>query len=135
MAFFFNYFGFKVTIVTIVLFCYLGYAGYSGTSLLPNAYLAAYNSVLTVVLPIFYAVYEQDINIDMYRPVGNYLPIMYRDYKKLQLFSYWRFFLWTAVAIVYGVWLFFTTLYVLDSTTATDNLGRIPDQFSVAVNL
>lgn len=57
MAFFFNYYGFKVTLVTIILFCYLAYAGYSGTSLLPNAFLAAYNSVLTVVLPIGYAVY------------------------------------------------------------------------------
>ena len=57
MAFFFNYYGFKVTILTIILFCYLAYAGFTGTSLLPNAYLAGYNSVLTVVLPISYAVY------------------------------------------------------------------------------
>ena len=66
MAFFFNYYGFKVTLITMVLFCYLAYAGFSGTSLLPNAYLAAYNSVLTVVLPIGYAVYEHDISADLY---------------------------------------------------------------------
>ena len=66
MAYFFNYFGFKVTIITIILFGYLAYCGESGTSLLPNAYLAAYNSVLTVVLPIMFAVYDQDINVDMY---------------------------------------------------------------------
>jgi hypothetical protein len=71
----------------------------------------------------------------MYSPVSNYLPVMYRDYKKLQLFSYWRFFLWTILAIIYGVFIFFTSLYVLDSTTGTDNNGRIPDQFSLAVNL
>ena len=71
----------------------------------------------------------------MYSPASNYLPVMYRDYKKLQLFSYWRFFLWTILAIIYAVFIFFTSLYVLDSTTGTDNNGRIPDQFSLAVNL
>ena len=135
MAFFFNYYGFKVTVLAIVLFCYLAYAGESGTSLLPNGYLAAYNSALTVVLPIAYAVYDQDINVDLYPPVAGYMPIMYKDLKLLQLFSYWRFTLWTAAGIVYAVWLFFTTLYVLDSTRATDNHGRIPDHDSVAMNI
>lgn len=135
MAFFFNYYGFKVTILTIILFCYLAYAGFTGTSLLPNAYLAAYNSVLTVVLPISYAVYQSDISGDLYGPANHYLPLMYKDSKRLQLFSYWRFTLWTLAGIVYAVWLFFTTYYVLDSRTATDNHGRIPDQMSVAMNI
>lgn len=135
MALFFNYYGFKVTIITFILFCYLAYAGGSGTSLLANAYVAAYNSVLTVVLPITYAVYEQDINVDMYPQIAGYLPTMYRDFKRIQLFSYWRFTLWTLAGIVYAVWIFFTTQYVLDSRIATDNHGRIPDQYSVATNV
>lgn len=60
---------------------------------------------------------------------------MYRDSKKLQLFSYWRFTLWTLAAIIYAVWIYFTTFYVLDSHIATDNHGRIPDQMSIAMNI
>lgn len=135
IAYFFVYYGFKNVLITITMFCFLAYCGWSGSNILSNIYLAAYNSALSVAMTIYYGSWEQDINCDMYPPARPYQPIFYREYKKMGLFSYFRYFLWSFMAVVISVFVFFTTIYALPSDSPLDGSGRVPDRRTISANL
>jgi phospholipid-translocating ATPase len=135
IAYFFVYYSFKNVFITIILFIYLAYCGWSGANILATIYLAAYNSVLSVTMTIYYGVWEQDINSDMYPPVRPMMPLFYKEFKKMGLFSYSRYFLWSMASVVAGTFVFFTTIYGLSSLNSGDNSGRVPDRRAVSSNL
>jgi phospholipid-translocating ATPase len=135
IAYFFVYYGFKNVFITVILFIYLGYCGWSGTNILATVYLAAYNSVLSVSMTIYYGIWEQDINCDRYPPARSMMPIFYKEFKEMGLLSYSRYFLWCLTSIAAATFVFFTTIYGLSSMSPGDNSGRIPNHTSIASSL
>lgn len=135
IAYFFVYFGFKNMLITFVLFYFLAYSGWSGANILSSAYLTCYNSVISVFLTIYYGVLEQDINCDMYSPAYTLMPYFYKEYKRIGLFSYKRYILWSIGAIAASAWIYFTTVYGIGFFGPTDAFGRVADERSLSSSL
>jgi phospholipid-translocating ATPase len=133
--YFFVYYNYKNVFITAILFVYLAYCGWSGANILATLYLTAYNSLLSVSMTLYYGVWEQDINCDMYPPARPMMPIFYREFKKMGLFSYSRYILWSLTGLFSGIFVFFVTIYGLSSLTSGDNSGRVPDRRAIASNL
>lgn len=135
IAYFFVYYGYKNMLITFILFYFLAYCGWSGTNVLSSAYLTCYNSVISVFLTIYYGVLEQDINADMYTPAYPMMPYFYREYRKIELFSYFRYCFWSLGALANSAWIFFLTIYGIGSFASTDSRGRVADMRSMSSNL
>lgn len=114
-----------------MLFIHLAYCGWSGANILSSIFLGAYNSILTVTMTIYYGSWEQDINCDMYPPAKPYQPLFYKEYKRMGLFSYTRYIIWSITAIFAGTFVLFTTIYGYSSLNAADSQGRVPDRRGV----
>ncbi len=50
--------------MTMILFYFMFYCGFSVQQFTTDLYLTSYNSFLSLVLTIYYGVWEQDINAD-----------------------------------------------------------------------
>lgn len=71
----------------------------------------------------------------MYTPAYPIMPYFYKEYKKIQLFSYFRYFLWSMGSIICSVWIYFTTVYGLGLDRPCDSAGRVGDMRSLSSNL
>jgi hypothetical protein len=51
----------------------------------------------------YYSVWAQDINDDFYPDIWRKLPELYKSSKKVDLFSYYRYVLWTIMGVSLAV--------------------------------
>ena len=61
-----------------------------------------------MIILVYFSVFEQDINSDTYQPAYKKLPIFYQEFKKMDLFSYKRYLLWTIMGIILSLLINFT---------------------------
>ncbi len=78
LAYFFAYYGWKNLIMTLLLYFFMIDSAFSAFTGLSEPFIAVYNVVIGLVLVVYYAVFEQDINDDQYRPAYDLLPVFYK---------------------------------------------------------
>jgi hypothetical protein len=71
-----------------------------------------------------YAVWEQDINDDVYPDVKEKLPLLYKNFKTTDLFSYKRYLIWSLMGVTIAVVLdYFINLTVAEVNTIVNASG------------
>jgi hypothetical protein len=63
----------------------------------------------------------------MYPPAYPMQPQFYKFYRNAGLFSYFRYIVWSAMAIGTSAWIYFVTIYGLSSYNALEASGRVSD--------
>lgn len=70
---------------------------------------------------------EQDINDDLEPLIWKYLPDIYRETKKKDLFSYKRYFTWFATALALALFIYYVLRISVASDAVVNSDGQIVD--------
>ena len=111
---FINFFFYKNLVFTLPQFWFALYSGFSGQSIYDDAYLTNYNTVFTAVAPVYYAVFEQDINPRETELIRKWIPKVYAEFRKKDLFSSFRFLFWWAAGVVHSIIIYYIVQRTLD---------------------
>ena len=68
MSYFFVYYGWKNLIMTLLIFFFMIDSAFSGQPSFSELFISLYNAFIGMIILVYYSIFEQDINSDMYPP-------------------------------------------------------------------
>jgi len=113
--------------VTVVIFLYLADSAFSGTLVFTQLFYLLYNCFVGISMLVNSALFDQDVNEDLRPALFPYLPKIYCETKKRELFSYWRYVVWSIAAILVAAIIYYFIRFALLGAWAIDEEGRISD--------
>lgn len=125
LSYYFVYYGWKNLILTLLLFFFMIQSAFSAFPGLSEPFMSIYNIIIGLVLVCYYAVFEQDINDDLYPEIYPSLPLFYKDTKERDLFSFKRYLTWTFFAIAISIFMYVNARYGLGSYYSIAENGRV----------
>lgn len=78
LSYFFVFYGWKNLMMTLLLYFFMIDSTFSAATGLSEPFITIYNIVIALVLVVYYTVFEQDINDDLFPPAWAKLPIFYQ---------------------------------------------------------
>ena len=127
LSYFFVFFGLKNMAITVVIFLYLVDSAFSGTLVFTQLFYLLYNCFVGISMLVNSALFDQDINDDLHPALFPYLPKIYSETKRRELFSYWRYVVWSIAAIVLAGIIYYIIRFSLLGAWAIDEEGRSSD--------
>lgn len=64
--------------MTLVLYFFMIDSAFSALAGLSDSFIGVYNIIIGLCLVVYYSIFQQDINDDMYPPTYEKLPILYK---------------------------------------------------------
>lgn len=109
--------------MTLILFYFIIYSAFSGLPGVSESFITGYNSIIALYILMCYSIWDQDINSDTYPQAYALEPSFYSDFKKLDLFSYRRYILWSLLGMLLSFYIHFSYIYVLGGTSSVSENG------------
>ena len=113
--------------MTLLIFYFLIDSAFSGYPSFSEIFISIYNAFIGLMLLLYYSILEQDINSDTYTEAYDRLPVFYKEFKKMKLFSYKRYLIWTGLGIILSVFINFLINNSLGGTQLVDSDGHPAD--------
>ena len=110
--------------MTLLLYYFMIDSAFSAASGLSQPFITIYNVIIGLVLVVYFSIFEQDINDDLYQPAFQKLPIFYKEVKEKDLFSFKRYILWTIFGIIISLLIYLSTRFGLGSIYSIDSHGH-----------
>lgn len=81
-------------------------SAFSALAGLSDSFIGIYNIIIGLCLVVYYSIFEQDINDDIIQEAYDFLPTLYKETHRRELFSYSRYALWTLTGILTAIFIF-----------------------------
>lgn len=112
-AYFVNFFFYKNILFTFQQVWFAFYNGYGAQTFWEDGYSLNFNSLVTAAAPVYYGIWEQDLNPLQNKFVEKQLPLLYKSFRARELFSYLTFSKFFAEGFFQSLGVFFLTKYAI----------------------
>lgn len=125
ITYFVYFFFYKNFLLTV---CQLYFAinnGFSGQTVFDDNYILLYNTIITAIPIIIYALQNQDMNLKTNWLISNFMYYLFYETNNSDLFNIPTYLIWILFAIGHSALIYYTTLY-LSCLTSFETEGKQP---------